>query len=223
MIGNPSEQHDHIRLCLNVLLNLHNRGYTTLRFMLLSEGNLHKFYFGAKRIFSIDDGMFIPEDIRHRAICLDSREVPPDSETLIEVLRKAVEQHNVPGSFPTYIQGIDRDYSDWLRSLVTFLDKFDYAIPRRFKDEFLNPHCKGLAIEFKQASDGCEIAPTIYFKAPSPGSLNVSKYQEIIDPKIICAQPRDNNAPSLVWPNINKKNFDKEIDENFEINSRSND
>ena len=200
--------HTQIREALALIIQLHTAGHRTARFMLLSGNNGQSIFVGPRKLFSLEDGLYIPTDLRHRAVQLNLGEPMPDSTELFELLciKLASGTTDIPN---LGLDGEDEPYEGWIRSLIKFLHQYDLALPRREMHEFLNKNHQALKIEFRETFQSSSLAPAISFKAP-PGGVLISSLDHS-NSKPSLAQPRPSDSPNLLWK-IDRGLSESEID-----------
>ena len=200
--------HSQIRDALALILQLRTGGYRNMRFMLLSGSSTQTIFIGPRKLFAIDDGLYIPTDLRHRAVRLNLGEPMPHEAEMIGQVSSTLSA----GMNDATDLGLDREdepYRAWLVSLTQFLRRYEMALPRREMHEFLNKDCQELKIEFRNTVHDLSLAPAIRFHAPPGGVLTANPDHSISEPSI--AQPRPCGAPNLLW-NIDRglTEFEKE-------------
>lgn len=200
--------HTQIRGALALILQLHIAGYRTVRFMLLSGSSTQTIFIGPRKLFALDDGLYIPTDLRHRAVQLNSGEPMPNSTELLELLLSKVSA-GMTDALNLGLDGEDESYEIWLSSLAKFLSQYDLALPRREIHEFLNKDHRALKIEFRNTVHSLSLAPAVRFQAPPGGVLMASPDQS--NRELSMAQPRPHDAPNLLW-NINRGLTERERD-----------
>lgn len=167
-----SSSHKHVRSALHSLRDLHMAGYEKIRFMPLVANGEYSIRIGPRRIFARRDGLYIPQDLRHRSLLIKDGEDIADRAAVLSRLRYALfgENHE-DKSLDDGLWGRDSEYAKWLKSLLAFLDDFDYALPIRDYGEYASLVPPLLRVEFLEQITDRPIAPTARFELPPEGLL----------------------------------------------------
>lgn len=179
--------HKYVRNILHSLCGLHKAGYGKIRFMPLFANGKYSIKIGPKRVFAKRDGLFIPQDMRHRSLLITDANSVFDRDTVIggtfvsegrpllsELRCLVLGGNHVDRSLDDGLCGSDPDYTKWLTSLSAFLDDFDFALPVRCDDEYMSQVPPLLRVEFLQQINSRPLAPTIRFELPPEGLLIVT-------------------------------------------------
>lgn len=205
-----SPSHKYIRNVLRSLCNLHKSGYGKLRFMISYSKGVYSVRIGPKRVFAMHDGLYIPENLRHRSLLIPSETEIFDQNTvlrgqfleeerpLIKQLRYTILGRNCEdSSIDDGLLGADPDYTKWLIALTSLLNDFDFALPMRNENEHLSQQKGCLRVEFVETPTSRPIAPTIRFDSPPGGIIQVTRAPTNND--YVLAHPRDKESPILLW------------------------
>ncbi len=178
--------------------------------MLLLANGEYSIRIGPKRVFAIRDGLYIPQDMRHRSLLIPDANSVFDGNTilggtlfgeerpLLAQLRCVVLGGNHEDrSLDAGLSGSDPNYTRWLTSLTAFLDDFDFALPVRSEDEYVSQVPQPLRVEFLEHLNSRPVAPATRFELPPEGLLIVTPPPH--DSNLGLAQTRDPSAPNLLW------------------------
>lgn len=226
---------------LSAILRYHERGYQRLRVMPIVPGTGTQFLVGPRKYFSELDGAFVPQDLRTRCVSYEARHSVPNLDLLTlwhwgNVLpfdsrerqgffsgksedERSFEDSLIFKNFKEWLDaswGSDQAYAEWFRALHEKVSDGEGLVPCRLPFEATKSTHAILLLR-----DGRNLEKEIdqfalTFDPPPSGVAASSGSWKPKPHEIAIAQPREPNAPSLIWAGGTNRCSDPALDAWFE-------